>query len=175
MKLALIAATLALAGCAVAPQYMWVHSQHTDEARFRQDVAECEYNAVRSTGNYTPDTRGMRTAFGAALSSAIDMRERRTEVGVACMRARGYVQRPVDHTALRVNADPAVPTQPANLVPPPYVAPPAPPPAAIAPPPPPIATREPPAPPAVTAPASPAPRPQTGPQLVCEGAICTYK
>jgi hypothetical protein len=85
-----------LVGCALQrPQLEPYHPEHRDEVRFKRDVSECEYEAVKATASYTPDTTGMRTSFGAALSSAIDMRDRRMEVGLACLRARGYQFRPV--------------------------------------------------------------------------------
>ena len=91
MRPLLLALTLALSGCAAQqPQLEPYHPEHSDDARFKRDVAECEYEAVKATASYTPDTTGMRTAIGAGISAGIDMRDRRREVGLACLRARGY-------------------------------------------------------------------------------------
>lgn len=200
MKAAALLATIALAGCATQPPMMFVHIDgNRDEGRFRRDTAECEYEAVRSTASYTPDTRGMRTAFGAALSSAIDMRDRRMDVALACMSARGYIRKPADSTSLRVNADPSQPSVP--FLPP---TPPAPPPpiATVRPPSPPTPQDIPPPPQVTVAPQAPVAAPPPGgtfgeagssgswatpaapepvstrkpaPQIVCEAGVCTFK
>ena len=88
-------AALALAGCVTQPQ-LDIYHPDMSEAKMKRDVSECEYEAVKATASYTPDTTGMRTSFGAALSSGLDMRDRRIEVGLACMRARGYQFRRAD-------------------------------------------------------------------------------
>lgn len=101
MKTTLILALL-LTGCATAsPPMMWKHHAHENRATFDQDIAKCRYEAVQATGSYTPDTRGYRTMLGQDLAAAMDMTKRQSDIGMLCMKARGYSMHPVDHTAIR--------------------------------------------------------------------------
>lgn len=90
MRYALSVALL-LAGCATPQQYEWRHAQN-DEAQFRKDKAQCEYEAVQASGSYAPNNRGYRTAFGQVIADNKDIQDRRMEIGIMCMKARGYVR-----------------------------------------------------------------------------------
>lgn len=109
-----VAAVLVLAGCATQPAYEWRHPQHADRARFDTDRAQCEYEASAATGNYSPNNRGYRTDIGRAIADQIDINSRQTQIGVLCMRARGYYQAPISQAAYQ-----APPVARAVVVPPP--------------------------------------------------------
>ena len=94
-RLSALPVVVALAGCvAPGPKLEAFHPEHQDQARYTRDLYECDYESKKATGGYTPDTRGMRTEFGRALSAQMDMDSRQVEIGMACMRARGYQFRP---------------------------------------------------------------------------------
>lgn len=107
------AALLALCGCvAPGPKLEAFHPEHNDQARYTRDLNECDYEARKATGSYTPDTRGMRTEFGRALSAQMDMNSRQIDIGMSCMRARGYEFRPAG-TVVRAPDIPQAGPQPA--------------------------------------------------------------
>lgn len=93
-SLSILAVALLSACAAPGPQLEAFHPNHQDQARYEREVTECEYEALKATGSYTPDTTGMRSELGRAISRGLDMRDRRIEIGLACMRARGYQFRP---------------------------------------------------------------------------------
>lgn len=116
MKYAAIALALAMWGCAApGPKLEAYHPEHNDQARYTRDLNECDYESRKATGSYTPDTRGMRTEIGRAYSAHVDMNSRLIDIGMSCMRARGYLFRPVGEAAASSPPPPA-----------PYVATPAP-------------------------------------------------
>lgn len=90
MKRTLLVAILLLSGCATQqPQMVW-RASHDNPAQFQRDYDQCNYESAAAIGSYTPDTRGMRTDIGAAISSGIDRGQRQGEIGALCMKARGY-------------------------------------------------------------------------------------
>lgn len=86
---------LLLAGCATQPRLEWRHPQHGDHAQFRNDVNQCEYEAVKASGSYAPNNRGYRTSLGQSLADQMDVSSRKDEISIACMKARGYALLPV--------------------------------------------------------------------------------
>lgn len=96
-----IALSAALSACvAPGPKLEAFHPEHNDQARYERDLNECDYESLKATGSYTPDTRGMRTEFGRAYVAQTEMNSRRIEIGMACMRARGYQFRPAGGVAV---------------------------------------------------------------------------
>lgn len=87
MKKLILAFLLAFAGCASQPSYVWDHPTG-DRAQFDRDKAQCEYEATAATQQ---TDYSYRTGFGQELDRAI----RRSDLGVMCMKARGYTQRPI--------------------------------------------------------------------------------
>jgi len=80
----IICLTVALAGCAAAP-LQWIKAGAT-EAQFAQDRRECEFDVAKATQTYDPS---MRSMLGQDLQRV--MRQR--ELGIMCLRARGYEAR----------------------------------------------------------------------------------
>ena len=80
-------AIFALTSVACAPMYIWVHPSG-DQTQLDRDSAQCEYEATAATQQID---YSYRTTFGQELDRAI----RRNEIGVLCMKAKGYSQRPI--------------------------------------------------------------------------------
>jgi hypothetical protein len=81
-----IALLTALAGCATPPA-VWVHSEHTDPARFERDRAQCVYEANAATAS-TPSSIYLPQAVGQDVATGI----RQGELASLCMEARGYTR-----------------------------------------------------------------------------------
>lgn len=76
---------LLIPGCAVQPRYEWIHPTG-DRAQFDKDRAQCEYESTAATQQ---TDYSYRSSFGQELDKAM----RRGDLGVLCMKAKGYTQR----------------------------------------------------------------------------------
>lgn len=94
MKAIIIAATIALTGCATP--MMWV-KDGAEVADFERDRLQCLYEVAVATGVYLPSgnyrTTGQAAATGAVNGLAIGLHQR--DLAILCMKARGYHQVPM--------------------------------------------------------------------------------
>lgn len=103
MRSIVIAVVATFLGCAAQPGYMWKHHSHADKAQFDKDRAQCEYEAAQGTASYSQGATA-RTYSGAVaqgIGEGFTIASRRAELGVLCMKAKGYTQHPIDDTVIR--------------------------------------------------------------------------
>lgn len=85
MKRFAIPLLLLLSSCATQPQFVWDHPTG-NQAQFERDRAQCEYETASATQQ---TDYSYRSVFGQELDRAM----RRRDLGVLCMKAKGYQQR----------------------------------------------------------------------------------
>jgi len=87
-KLATLAASVALLGCALPT---WTRPD-TTQADFDRDAAQCKYEAVAATSGYGtgPTARSTSGAFSQGLGEGIAAGMKQGELIRLCMMARGY-------------------------------------------------------------------------------------
>lgn len=90
--LVLVTLVLALSACA-QQQTVWNHA-HGSAAQFERDKLQCEYESAQGTASYSQGAtaRTNSGAFAQGVSEGLTIAARRNELGMLCMRARGYYQ-----------------------------------------------------------------------------------
>ena len=84
---------LILTACASQPSYEWRHPSG-DRAKFDKDFAQCQYEAAQATAGYSQGqtARTNSGAFAQGFGEGLEIGARRNELGVLCMKAKGYTQ-----------------------------------------------------------------------------------
>lgn len=84
---------LLLVGCAAQPPKVWYSKTHDNPAQFERDKAQCIYEAAQATGSYSQGqtARTNSGAFVQGFSEGLTISMRREELGLLCMKSKGYV------------------------------------------------------------------------------------
>ncbi len=82
LKTLVIVCAAVLAGCA-APKKLIAFKVGGSQAEYERDLAACEYDVAKAT---TQGDASLRTG----LAIEVDRAMRRRDLGVLCMRAKGY-------------------------------------------------------------------------------------
>src|SRR5437762_12966528 len=91
-----------ITGCAIQPTYMWVRP-NTSQAEFEADRARCLYEAEAAVATYGSSAPTQRTLGGSSaqgLSLGYGKAMESNNLGVLCMKARGYSQQALDAAAV---------------------------------------------------------------------------